>query len=250
VDNFAAVQVCAHKMSAPTFVAKVNTMKISLKRDTVSPRATNQRAASTRGPVRVNGRVVIGCALIAVCAVGSWGLYRANSPSHSVLVASRLLVEGEQLSSSDFRIEEVPAGAFTSGYVSSPDNVIGKVVTRVMHPGEVVPTASVGEVSETLQTTVVIDVSSAVASSLDEGSIVDVWAAASPRSSNPELTHEPPHAVVHRARLASKHDSTGGVSTGERVEIVLPRDAVADVLAAVARGDAMTVVASSGGLSS
>lgn len=193
----------------------------------------------------------MGIALIAVAALGSWGIYRVALSTSVVLVANRMLVEGEQVTSADVTMQEVASGAFHAEYVSDPALIIGKVVTRVVHPGELIPRASIGEASETLQTTLVIELSSAIASSLHEGAIVDVWAADSPKSSSASTTGpSAPHAVVRRARLAQKHDASGALSSGDQVEIVLPRASVPDVLQAVAHGDAMTVVASSGGLNS
>ena len=208
------------------------------------------KKSAKRIPHRINARVVLGVTLIVVASLASWGVYRLNANTATVLVANRLLVEGEQVSQTDFRSQEVASGAFSSEYFLTGDPVVGKVVTRVVHPGELIPRASIGEASETLQTTLVIDLSSAIASSLHEGDIVDVWAADSPRSSAATATTTAPHAVVRRARLAHKQESGNSLSSGDRVEIVLPRSAVPEVLQSVAQGDAMTVVASSGGLNS
>jgi hypothetical protein len=210
------------------------------------------RKPQTNGAARhFNGRVVLGVCLIVSAAVGSWAVYRFNATTTRVFVASRLLVEGQQITASDIRSEEVGVSALSAEYASDAGLIVGKVVTRVVHPGELIPQASVGEASETLQTTLVIELSSSVASSLREGSIVDVWAADSPHSSSAAtVTPGPPHAVVRRARLAVKRESGGSMTAGEKVEVVLPRSAVPDVLQAVAQGSAMTVVASSGGLTS
>lgn len=196
---------------------------------------------------RVNVRVVLGLVLVILSALGTWALVRSASASTPVVVASRLLVEGQQVQPGDIRQDEVGLAAFSGEYAASSDLVVGKVVTRVIHAGELVPRASIGEVSETLQTTMVIDVATDVASTLQEGSIIDVWAAQSANSSTiSSVAVSAPTIVVSQARLAKRESAASAASGTSRVEVVLPRTAVPDLLSAIAAGNAMTVVASSG----
>jgi hypothetical protein len=176
---------------------------------------------------------------------------RVTTSSNSVVVATRLLVEGQQIQAGDVRTDSTGSGADLGPYASKMELVVGKVVTRVIRPGELVPAASIGEVSETLETTMVVDLMTKVATDLSDGAIVDVWAApAKTGSSVTPRESGDPRIVLARARLAHREVAAATATSGARVEIVLPRTAVADVLAAIAAGDAMTVVASSGGLAS
>ena len=204
----------------------------------------------SRASSRINLRMLVGIILIAVSAVSVWGLIRATSSSSSIVVATKLLVEGQQIRADDVRTDSTGSGVDLGQYLDSSALAVGKVVTRVIRPGEFVPKASVGEVSETLETTLVIDVATEVASDLQDGSIVDVWAAPARTSVSPAATSVAPRIVMHRARLARREVAAASSMSGSRVEVVLPRDAVGEVLAAIAQGDAMMIVASSGGLNS
>lgn len=200
---------------------------------------------------RLNLRAILGIALIAVSALGVWALVRATSASATVVVANRLLVEGQQIQQADIRVETAAGSSALAEYIASEGLAVGKVVTRVIHPGELVPRASVGEASETLETTLVIDVATEVATDLRDGAIVDVWAApAKAGSASIVASAQPPRIVMHRARLAHRQVAVASAMSGARVEIVLPRTDVPEILAAIAAGDAMTVVGSTGGLNS
>jgi hypothetical protein len=199
----------------------------------------------------IQARLVIGLVLVVASALGCWALVRSMATTVPVVVANALLVEGQQVHAGDFHTEQVALGVPTGAYISDLADVEGKVITRVLHQGELVPRASVGEASETFETTLVLTLAGDVASSLRPGAIIDVWAAPSTRSSSPGVAgNTEPRLVVERARLAHHEAATSSMSTGSQVEIVLPRSSVPSVLQAVASDDEMTVVASSGGLSS
>lgn len=213
------------------------------------PSALTSRSLRRRKPVRA--RLVLGLVLVIVSALGCWALVRSMAVTVPVVVANSLLVEGQQVHARDFHAEQVALGVPTGAYVGELAEIEGKVITRVIHPGELVPRASVGEASETLETTLVLQLASDVASSMQPGAIIDVWAAPSTRSSSlPTSAYPEPRMVVQRARLAHHEAATSSVAGGSQVEIVLPRASVPSVLQAVANGDVLTVVASSGGFSS
>jgi len=209
------------------------------------------KSSVTRRVSRLNLRAVLGIALIAVSALGVWALVRATTASTTVVIANRLLVEGQQIQQGDVRVENAAGSSALAEYLASEGLAVGKVVTRVIHPGELIPRASIGEASETMETTFVIDVATEVATDLQDGAIVDVWAApAKAGSASVTASAQPPRIVMHRARLAHRQVAAASAMSGARVEIVLPRTEVPEVLAAIAAGDEMTVVASSGGINS
>jgi len=209
------------------------------------------KSSVSRRVSRLNIRAILGIALIAVSALGVWALVRATTASATVVIANRLLVEGQQIQQDDVRVENAAGSSALAEYLGSEALAVGKVVTRVIHPGELVPRASIGEASETLETTLVVDVATEVATDLHDGAIVDVWAAPAKVGSAPVVASaQPPRIVMYRARLAHRQVAAASAMSGARVEIVLPRTDVPEVLAAIAAGDAMTVVASSGGLNS
>ncbi len=166
-----------------------------------------------------------------------------------VLVATHLLVEGQHITEADVSRVEVGSG-LPQEYEVNAQSVVGRVVTRAIHSGELIPRSSVGEPAETLETTLVIDLAAQAATSLSEGSEIDIWAAPAKASSGATpLSTVDPHIVVSHARLARRLDrTTGSLSTAERVEVVVSRMDIPDLLSSIARGDAITVVAANGGL--
>ena len=200
----------------------------------------------------INWRTIAGVALIVLSALAVVGLVRAASATSARLVATRLLVEGQQIQPGDVRTEEIPVSAVLGEYLPGTTVIEGKVVTRVIHPGELVPRASIGEVSETLATTVVLELGTPVASALKDGAIVDLWAAPSTSGSSPvAATPAGPRLIVSRARLAHRSEtSASALHSGAQVEVVIARTDVATVLAAQAAGDVLSVIASSGAATS
>ncbi len=198
---------------------------------------------------RIDLRLVLGLVLVLVSALGAVGLVRAAGAGHPVLVATHLLVEGQHLTAEDVATVEVGSG-LPGEYETTALSIVGRVVTRAIRAGELVPRASVGEPSETLETTLVIDLVSPAATSLREGSEVDIWAAPAKSSSSVTSTvSSSPRLLVSRARLAHRVDrSTSALSSAERVEVVVSRLDLPEVLGATAAGDALTVVASNGGV--
>jgi hypothetical protein len=201
---------------------------------------------------RVNWRVAIGVALIIVSGLSVVGLIRVTAATSGRWVATRLLVEGQQVQEGDIHIEQVPSSAALGEYLPGSTPVVGKVVTRVIHPGELVPLASIGEASQTLATTVVVDLGIPIASALREGAIVDLWAAPSATQSAPaDAGNAAPQLLVTRARLAHRVETQPtALRSGAQVELVVSRSDVPAVIAAQARGDVLSVIASSGAAAS
>ncbi len=212
---------------------------------------------------RFNPRLVIGLVLVIVSIVGVVGIVRMSASATPVVVASRLLVEGQQITSTDVETRMARLEFVSGAYPQNIESVVGKVVTRSIGRGELVPSASLGEASEVIETTVVVDVDAPLASNMIDGGIVDLWAAAagtagassyasSAQSSSVGTGAIPDGArlVLARARLAGHSDDSAAIGQGAtRAELVVSRNDVATVLAASASDDALFVVASSGGLS-
>lgn len=198
----------------------------------------------------VNTRVVVGVLLVAVSVVSVFGLMRFTSHQSTTLVATRLLVEGQQITAADVSQRSVQIGEIAGQYFDAPELAVGKVVMRSIAPGEFIPRASVGEASEVIETSIVIEIDSPLASRLSPGSRVDVWATEDLSSSQSYEATSPaePQLVVSRARLAQHVKSSGGFDVGvDRVEIVVDRQYIPVVLDVQSRGYSFHVVATRGG---
>ena len=197
---------------------------------------------------RMDWRLAAGIGLIVVAVLGVIGIVRITTAGHPVVIARGLLVEGQLVSATDLAVETL-SGDLHENYATALDQIVGKVVTRAIRPGEFVPRASIGESSETLETSLVVDLATALPPSLHEGSVIDLWATSSQTGSSVAVTqpHEP-RLVVSRARLVGRlATSPSALASQERVEIVVSRINIPDVLSCIAAGDVITVVAANGG---
>lgn len=198
----------------------------------------------------VNTRVIVGVFLVALSIVSVFGLMRFTSHKSTTLVATRLLVEGQQITATDVNQRSVQIDELSGQYLDTPQLAIGKVVMRSIAPGELIPRASLGEASEVIETSIVIEIDSPLASRLGPGSRVDVWATEDPSKAQSYDAASPaePQLVVSRARLAQHVQSSGGFDAGvDRVEIVVDRQYIPVVLDVQSRGYSFHVVATRGG---
>jgi len=200
---------------------------------------------------RINSRMIVGLVLIATSILGVFLLVEGASRTSTVLIAKRLLVEGHQIGAEDVQPIQAQIDSARSSYLTDVHLVVGKIASRAIMPGELIPVASVAESADVLETTVAVNVDAPVAGDLKPGALVDLWAAqkSTGSSARMEASPEPARLLVKRVRLA-KHESpaTALANPGERVELVLSRDDVATVLDAQSGGLGLYVVASAGGL--
>lgn len=202
------------------------------------------------GP-RFNSRIALGVILVVVSVVGVVGVVRVSATSSPIVVATKLLVEGHQITQEDVRESSAQVGDNASKYVEKPALVVGKVVNRAIGAGEFVPISSLSSAADVIATSVVITVDTPIASGLKPGALVDLWAAERKSGSaapSGDMTH-PAQLLLPRIRMASHETKASVVSEGsERVELVVDRDDVAKVLDAQSAGLALSVVSSSGSI--
>lgn len=200
---------------------------------------------------RISARLVLGIILILISVSGVTLLVRAASSTVGVLVAAHLLVEGQQVTSADLKERQVQIDEISAGYVRDAQFAVGKVITRSIHEGELIPRASLGDPAGVIETSLVIEVDVPLASRVVPGSRVDIWATDKPTGSASATDPEAPssHLLVSGARLAAHSANSGALGEGtERVELVVDRQQIPLVLDAQAQGLALHVLASSGGL--
>ena len=114
---------------------------------------------------------------------------------------------------------------------------------RSVSAGELIPASAVGSVSGLRLTSLVLEVSGALAASIEPGSIVDVWSSKEIESGQ----FGAPAVIVSGATVVRLVESdtimAGGGSIA--VEVLVPRARVARVLEAVSNSDAMSIVPAS-----
>lgn len=187
-------------------------------------------------------RFVIGALLVIAAIAGVWAVVAAARQTTTVWVATRTLVPGDDVRASDLREAEAGLGELTPAYVSASTDLAGGVVVRVIEAGSLVPVGSIAEEGADETTTVVVSTTGTLAEAVAAGRGVELWA------TNPDAKDPRPHLLVADAVVARVDDDAGGVvAQGAAVELVVPRAAVTDVLAAQAAGAVLAVIPAAGG---
>ena len=117
----------------------------------------------------------------------------------------------------------------------------GLLVTQTILAGELVARSAVGDASGSDVTSVVVDIPGGLAGSISAGSVVDVWSA---RATGPS-EDAPPTILVGQAVVVRIVEPTGiiAASSGQSVEMLVPKNNVGAVLEAIMNGDALAIVA-------
>lgn len=187
-----------------------------------------------------DARFLIGIVLVALSIGGVWFIVSASDDATPVLQASRTITKGETLTSADFRVVEVGLGALTDDYLGPQDLKPGQVASRTVQKGEIVPVAVAAPADADRSTTIVVESSTGIPEDVEPGTVVELWHA-------PPLddgrSYDAPRILVADVIVRTVLENDGVLAdAGTQVEIVIDRADVADVLAAVTGGSALSVV--------
>lgn len=200
---------------------------------------------SRRSRVRFDPRFVVGIALILVSIVGVWLVVQSADRSTPVYLARSTLSVGDVVHDGDLTLASVRLGDADTRYVaggSIPDD--GLVVLRTVLQGELIPQSAVGTDATVSVSAIVVGSTSTLPESIEAGSLIDVWAA----KVQDDGTFAPPVVLLAGVSVVRIVEQQGLVATnGQDVEVLVPKGKVASVLAAIAGGDAISVVPATGG---
>jgi hypothetical protein len=199
------------------------------------PLATRRRRA-------LDPRLLIGVALILASALGTTALVGALTRTVVVYRAEGPILAGQHVTAARLAPATVRLGDAAALYLSGALPPGGLVATRPIAAGEMVPRSAVGTDPAVHSATVVVDLASPLASGVAVGSTVDLWSAA--KSDPNENRYAPPVVLVGDAVVA-RVVAPGGLIAGTKedsVELQVPRDEVAAVLAAQAGGARLSAV--------
>ena len=200
---------------------------------------------SRRSRVRFDPRFVVGIALILVSIVGVWLVVQSADRSTPVYLARSTLSVGDVVHDGDLTLASVRLGDADTQYVaggSIPDD--GLVVLRTVLKGELIPQSAVGTDATVSVSAIVVGSTSTLPESVEAGSLIDVWSA----KVQDDGTFAPPVVLLAGASVVRIVEQQGLVATnGQDVEVLVPKGKVASVLAALAGGDAISVVPATGG---
>jgi hypothetical protein len=192
-------------------------------------------------------RILVGIALIVASALGTTALVGALTRTVVVYRADRAILAGDRITSARLAPATVRLGDAARLYLSGALPQEGLVATRSVAAGEMVPRSAVGTDVAVRSATVVVDLASPLATGVAVGSRVDLWSAAK-REQNTD-GYAPPVVLVGDAVVARVVTPAGLIAGGAKdsVELQVPRDEVAAVLAAQAGGARLSAVAIGGG---
>jgi hypothetical protein len=186
-------------------------------------------------------RFAIGLILVFAAVSGVYAVVAGSDRTMVVYAARSALAVGDRIGTADLAVAHVRLDSADDLYLTParfPGD--GVVVTRTIAAGELVPASAVGRTSEASLTSVVVELSSPLATAIGPGSVVDVWSA---RQSE-HARFDPPVVLVGRAAVVRILEPTGLVAANGRrsVEVLVPKASVAAVLEAIANADAIAVV--------
>jgi hypothetical protein len=185
-------------------------------------------------------RFLVGIALVALSIAGVWLIVSASDDAVPALQANRTITQGEVLTSGDFQVVDVGLGSLADDYLGPDDLHAGSVAARTLESGELVPASALTDADRSRSTTVVIQSSTGIPEGVRAGTIVEVWQA-------PPLdegrAYDVPRILVADVIVHEVLDAEGVLAdTGTQLEVVIDRADVADVLAAITGGAALSVV--------
>jgi hypothetical protein len=186
-------------------------------------------------------RFIIGLVLVAASIGGVYLLVASTDHTTTVYSTRSALAVGDRIEAGDLVKSQVRLGPASNLYLA-PNQLpkTGAVVTRTVSAGELLPVSAVGAAAGLTVTSMVVDLQSKLAATIEPGSVVDVWSGRA--TGNTEF--EPPTVLVNEASIVRIVEASGIISTetGRSVEILVPREKVAAVLESIARGDSLAVV--------
>jgi len=204
----------------------------------------SRRAPKPHRPWR-DVRLLLGIVLVVVSIAGVWAVVSLSRRTEPVLVASHRILPGQTVSAADFHEADAALGPSRDAYLTTA-SALGRspIATRTIGAGELIAKDAVADAKGATTTTVTVHTTQDVPSTVREGSDVDVWAAEAKEGGG----YERPEVIVPHATVASVSRDAGVMgATDAGVELVVPRDDVAAVLAAIANDAALSVVPNGSG---
>lgn len=184
-------------------------------------------------------RLAIGAVLVVASIVGVWLVIQSASRSTTVWVASETLLPGDVIGAGDVEAVELRMEGATDAYLAGAATPEGLVVVSPVGAGEALPLTALGDAASVDLATVVLALDGGLASSVVEGSVVDVWAA----PPGEQGAFEAATVLVGDAVVVGLVADEGIIADDAvRLEVLVPREDVAGVLDAVANAHAIHVV--------
>jgi len=197
-------------------------------------------AGRLRRPGWRDPRLLIGLLLIAISVTAVTAVVRSADETSPYYAASSTLTPGSVITRDDVRVVHVRIDG--GEYVAAGEEPWGRVVTRVVGKGELLPTGALTAADAFDARTIAVRTSLPLADGIEAGSIVDVYLTSDDAA--------PKTVVVARGLTVESVEHDGGSFSGTTIEtvyVVVPKEGVADLLDALAWGGGISVVGLAGG---
>jgi len=203
-------------------------------------RTVRSRNADRRFRRRLDSRLVVGVFVVAASVAAGYFVVTSATRTDEVYVTRTTVVAGAPLRSSDLELVSANLSDATRAYVVAGELAEGAIATRTIGAGEFVPISAVGRASAVTSTRLVVDVASSLPHDTESGTAVDVWATVTdPYGEMPSSSLiVVPGATFVRALEADSFANESGM----RAELLIPRSAIRDLLAAQGDGARIVVV--------
>lgn len=185
-------------------------------------------------------RFLIGIVLVILSIAGVWLIVSSARQTTPVLQADRTIAQGEVLVSDDFRVVEVGLGGVLESYLAPQDLHPGMVAARTLADGELLAVTATADAESSRTTSIVVESSVGIPESVSVGTQVELWFA--PPVSDGD-GFDAPRILAADVVVASIPEVDGMLAQRRAaLELVIDRADVADVLAAITSGAALSVV--------
>jgi hypothetical protein len=204
-------------------------------------------AARLQRPSWKDWRLVVGVLLVLVAIVAGARVVAAADDTVPVFAAAHALVPGQPVTKDDLTSVRVHLEDVAASYVDASDPVDeGTFALRPVREGELVPASALTGPDGVHVKTLTVPVDPTAAQVLVRGSVVDIWVNAERKEGSGSAFGKPDRvldsAVV--ARVPEQKSLLGAATVS--VQVVLPEDTVQALIAAVDRGDKITLVPAAG----
>ncbi len=210
--------------------------------DLVAPTAKRLQRPSWR-----DSRLIVGLVLVLAAATLGARIVATVDDRVAYFVAATDLVAGDRVSATSFKPVHVALADGVGAYLAADAPVPeGKVVTRDLRAGELVPAAALGTIEEVGVRQVTVRADSMSTRGLTDGQRVDVYV--TPKESARATTEEQEQAQTQRmleavAVVGVLDNGAGlGSSAMTSVQLYVPADRVKTVIEAVDSGAKVTLV--------
>lgn len=209
-------------------------------------------APRLRTPTWRDPRLLFGILLIAGSVVlGSWAI-SAGQKTVGIYQVTETITPGTTISHDNLAVVQVRGSDVQTRYLMAADGVPdGQVALRVLGEGEFVPTAALGETQAMTQRPIAIPVGSDLSSSVEIGSLVDLWfvpeapargTAVVSQSEGVEEAQNP--FLLAKSLIVSEISAESGLIAGSAgsVHVLVPEEDLADVLGALSGQGSVSLV--------